>query len=119
MKMRRFRSMMTICLIFVLFAAMGSTAFATDSSSTNKFNVVVLLDASGSMASTDPQNYRFEAISQFINLLTETGNNVGAVVFSGDVSASQGVIPMNSQQVFLLWERNRSYLFPMKRKYSE
>lgn len=35
----------------------------------NRFNVVVALDASGSMKNTDPNGLRYEAISQFFGLL--------------------------------------------------
>ena len=63
----------------------------------NRFNVVVVLDASGSMKSTDPNGYRFEAISQFTNLLAEQGNYLGGIVFSTNISVDQTPIAVNSQ----------------------
>ncbi len=97
MKKNLFRDVVATCLVIIMMMTLGGFALADGYASTNKFNVAIVLDASGSMASTDPNGYRFEAISQFVNLLTETGNNVGAVIFSGDIAASQNVLPMNNQ----------------------
>lgn len=66
------------------------TAFGADSTeSTNRYNVVVAMDASGSLVNsggTDPDGFRFEALSLFMNLLAEQGNQVGGVVFSDKVT---------------------------------
>lgn len=97
MKGNLFRDVIAICLVIILMTFLGGGALADDGVSTNKFNVAIVLDSSGSMAGTDPNGYRFEAISQFVNLLTEKGNNVCAVVFSGDIAASQSVQSMNNQ----------------------
>ena len=96
MKNRWLRAVIAACLVIILMLPSGVVALADGDESINKYNVVIVLDASGSMDTTDPNGYRYEAISQFINLLTETGNNVGAVVFTENVAASQNVIPMNS-----------------------
>ena len=64
---------------------------------TNRFNVVVVLDASGSMTSTDPSGYRYEAINQFASLLAEKGNVVGGIVFSTGINAQISPFPINSQ----------------------
>lgn len=68
---------LALCLSFVTIPA----AFA-DTGSMNRFNVEIVLDASGSMASTDPYGYRYDAISLFTNLLAEEGNVLGGTVFS-------------------------------------
>lgn len=51
-------------------------------------NVMLVIDGSGSLTNkktaTDPDGYRYDAIDLFLALLTENGNNVGAVVFNGD-----------------------------------
>lgn len=66
----------------------GSAVAVTPSSSINRFNVVVVLDASNSMNYTDPKGLRYEAIGQFFDLLTESGNSLGGVVFSNEVEAT-------------------------------
>ncbi|MBR3224463.1 MAG: VWA domain-containing protein [Atopobiaceae bacterium] len=63
----------------------------------NRFNVVMVLDASGSMKTTDPDGLRFEAINQFTNLLANSGNELGGVVFTTAVEAQQDLAPVKSQ----------------------
>ena len=53
----------------------------------NRFNVAIVLDASGSMRNTDPNGYRYEAIGQFTGLLAQSGNVLGGVVFHDGVEA--------------------------------
>lgn len=64
----------------------------------NRFNVMVVLDSSGSMDDTDPSGLRFDAISQFTNLLAEHGNNLGGIVFSTDILFNQAPKSINSLQ---------------------
>ncbi len=54
-----------------------------------KFNIIAVFDGSGSLEleggwKTDEHGYRYDAFSIFLNLLTERGNEVGAIVFSGN-----------------------------------
>ena len=65
----------------------------------NKFNVVVLLDASNSLKWSDENDYRYEAIGLFINLLTEEGNSIGNVIFSTHVDSKQNMISADGQKV--------------------
>lgn len=56
----------------------------------NRFNVVLVVDKSGSLRDvrghgTDPDGLRFDALRMFLGLLTESGNNVGAVVFDEQI----------------------------------
>lgn len=101
-KMRRFRKpIVLVALLAILigcFVNLNYQSALADSSSTNKYNVVVVLDASNSMNYTDPNNYRYEAIGLFINLLTDEGNYIGNVVFSNDVLSKQDIIAADGQQ---------------------
>ena len=63
----------------------------------NRFNVVMVVDASGSMNQTDPKKLRFEAINQFASLLANSGNKLGGVVFTTSVVAQSPLAPINSQ----------------------
>lgn len=63
-----------------------------------KFNVVFVVDASGSMKATDSQGWRFEAIDEFLSLLSLKGNYVGTVVFNGDIQAANGVSAVGSKE---------------------
>lgn len=69
----------------------------SENSTNNRFNVVIVLDASGSMKSTDPNGFRYEAISQFTGLLAEKGNVLGGVVFHTDVAAEKTLTHIENQ----------------------
>ena len=52
-------------------------------------NVMLVIDGSGSLTAkknvpTDPDGLRYDALDLFLALLTNDGNNVGAVVFNGE-----------------------------------
>jgi len=74
------------------------TARAAQNAANNRFNVVIVSDASGSMLSTDPEGLRFEAINQFINLLAEQGNLLGAVSFADNINASEELTKVDSAE---------------------
>ncbi|MGN1139237.1 MAG: VWA domain-containing protein [Ruminococcus sp.] len=79
-----------------LFSAYGIPVSAQQVTS-NRFNVVFVLDASGSIKSTDPNNYRFEATTYFLGLLANEGNYVGNVVFSTDIIKTTDINAINGQ----------------------
>lgn len=91
--------LLSLIVSLVLLLSVSITAFAADedASSINRFNVVVVLDASNSMNYTDPQGLRYEAISQFTGLLTEKGNYLGGIVFSNHNEAQQDPELINDQ----------------------
>ena len=64
----------------------------------NKFNVVIVLDASHSVANTDPNGLRYEAIEQFVGLLAEKGNYLGSVVFSDGIEAEKKISLIDGQE---------------------
>ena len=93
------RSISIVVLSVLLLCCSLVPAYAVDDGDgiTNRYNVVVVLDASGSMKRTDSENLRFEAISQFVNLLAEEGNWLGGIVFDTKIQARQVVAEINSQ----------------------
>lgn len=78
-------------LLSVLLAALPMSALAeAPVEGANRFNVVLVVDKSGSLCDinghgTDPDGLRFDALRMFLGLLTESGNNVGAVVFDEQI----------------------------------
>jgi Mg-chelatase subunit ChlD len=91
------KSIIALLLVMVM-ASMAITALAAeDDTLTNRYNVVVVVDASKSMETSDPNDFRFESISQFVNLLAEQGNYVGSVVFSTGISQQTDVAEVDSQ----------------------
>lgn len=86
-----------VTLIFFWVTLFPAKAAAAELDGNNRFNVVVVLDASGSMQHTDPNGYRFRAVSQFTNLLSERGNVLGGVVFHTDVVREQEPVLIQKQ----------------------
>jgi len=84
MRHKRLRLMAVIAIVFSILA--NSVLATEDNSDTNnRYNVMFVVDASGSMRSTDPDGYRFEAIKLFASLLANGGNYLGGVVFNEDI----------------------------------
>ena len=61
----------------------------------NRYNIVLVVDASGSMRSTDGSGLRFDAIGKFVALLAHRGNRVGAVVFNDGIVFKQEMTDMD------------------------
>ena len=94
MKAKTHRYIISLIFLLILLSCISTITYANDkggSSSINRFNVVVVLDASNSMNYTDPNGFRYEAISQFTSLLAEQGNYLGGIVFSNHVSAQRAL----------------------------
>ena len=87
-----------LLLLFFLIFSFGSSYAEADSSSLNRFNVVIVLDASNSMNYTDPTGLRYEAIGQFTSLLAEKGNYLGGVVFSNHIGEQSVPESINNQE---------------------
>lgn len=74
---------MVICMIWPM-VAFGEVS--KDMVKATHFNVVLAVDGSPSLVGkkgTDPNGVRYDAVELFMGLLTDKGNNVGAVVFNG------------------------------------
>lgn len=72
---------------------------AAQAASANRYNVVFVIDASGSMKSTDGAQWRHEAIDLFMGLATDTGNYMGAVVFNDGIVAQMDLQEMGSKDM--------------------
>ena len=94
---KRFFAWMTILVVLVSSFGMVLSSAAENVSTPRKFNVVFVVDASNSMNSTDSQGWRFEAIDQFLSLLSLKGNYVGTVVFNGEILHAEGVNSIESK----------------------
>ena len=89
-----------LTLVFVLITSVSMmipSVAAENANTVRKFNVVFVVDASNSMNATDSQGWRFEAIDQFLSLLSLKGNYVGTVVFNGEILTADGVSAINSK----------------------
>ena len=64
----------------------------------NRFNVMMVLDASASMGYTDRGGYRFDAMKLFTNLMADEGNVLGGEVFSTGIDLPGKLNPVNGQR---------------------
>lgn len=83
--MKRARRIVLSILCVVLLLNSFQVFSFSENEAYNKYNIVLVADSSGSMKTSDPEELRFEAISQFVGLLANKGNMVGSVVFNGDI----------------------------------
>ncbi len=86
-------------LALSLLLSMAFTAFADTGSrepKLNRYNVVFVTDASGSMKGTDPDKLRFDAIDLFVSLSAQGGNYVGSVMFGDGVVSQKPLAELNS-----------------------
>ena len=90
---KRFFPALMALLLLLLLAVPGAAAAGESSAAANRFNVVLVMDASGSMKTTDPQGYRFNAVNLFTDLLAESGNVLGCVVFSTGIDGGGSISP--------------------------
>ncbi len=97
-RLRRVMALFLALVITVVSALPLSVVGAEERNIDNRFNVVVVLDASNSMNYTDPSGFRYEAVKQFVNLLTAKGNVLGGIVFSNHITASQEPMRVDSQE---------------------
>lgn len=77
-------------------------AFADDASTSasqapaNRYNVVTVTDASGSMNETDPNGLRNQALARFVALLAQRGNKIGAVAFGEGVPLKEDLADLDT-----------------------
>lgn len=83
--MKKFIKFLTVFLTMVMVMTICAFSVSAEQKTSNRFNVVFVLDASGSMEDTDPDDLRFDATKLFLGLLANDGNYVGSVVFSTDI----------------------------------
>ena len=97
-------SALLLALLLLLSLMPGSFASAEEpNADVNRFNVVLVIDKSGSLRDangqgTDPDGLRFDAMRLFLGLLTERGNNVGAVVFDQEIRYDSGLRKMDGME---------------------
>lgn len=79
------KKVVTVLLAFLLSVVAIIPAFTESKNGKNGYNVVIAMDASGSLNATDPSNYRLSAVDLFVHLLAKDNNTLGSLSFSNDV----------------------------------
>ena len=97
-------SILALAFSLMLVSSWPGAAVAEENSSVaNRFNVMLVMDKSGSLCDargvgTDPEGLRFDAMKLFLGLLTETGNNVGVIAFDDTIRHDSGMRVINSME---------------------
>lgn len=89
------KKVLLFCLVVTLVCCAVVPVFAKEDAKTNGYNVVIAMDSSRSLEYTDPNNYRYNAVNLFIQLLANKQNKLGCLSFSGDVSNQQHLTDIN------------------------
>lgn len=94
-----------LCLVLVY--CTPATVEATTNRSGDRYNIMLVIDGSGSLASknagyTDPYNMRYELIGELMGILEEDGHSIGAVVFSGTASRSADPTDAEMEECLML-----------------
>ena len=96
----------TVLLLTALWAAAvpASSVQPYSHGKLSRFNIQLVIDGSGSLVNgsgaTDPDGLRYDAINLFLALLTNDGNNVGAIVFddkSNPFILDTGLTPLSGK----------------------
>lgn len=79
-------------LVLTMVAPVAAEA-ATTNSTGKRYNIMMVIDGSGSLTSknagnTDPKGMRYALVGELMGLLEDDGHNIGAIVFSGTQSKS-------------------------------
>ena len=97
-------TILSLILLILILLSLPSVAWAeAPVEHWNRYNVVLVVDKSGSLVcendhGTDPDGLRYEALKLFLALLTDTGNNVGAVVFDEHIRYEAAVEPLEGME---------------------
>ena len=95
---------LTLLLSMALLLSLPGAAWAEKTyGEPQRFNVVLVVDKSGSLCcengtGTDPDGLRFDALRLFLALLSEEGNNVGAVVFDEHIRLEAPIRPLSGME---------------------
>ncbi|MGV8982498.1 vWA domain-containing protein [Clostridium sp.] len=88
--------LLVFMIVIALQISCTLSAFATTGVGVSNLDVIFVLDASGSMKTSDPQEIRTEAIKMFLDMCGVEGNKVGLVAYSDNIIRVHNLDTMNS-----------------------
>lgn len=96
-----FRRALPLCAsVIVCTLSLSSSAYAADGNeggSSSKLDVVLLMDSSGSMLSTDPGNLRYEGADLLLQFL-DSDDRLALVSFAGEAKVVRPLTPFSSNE---------------------
>lgn len=96
--LRRCGVLVLAAVLLVSLLCVGASAL--DAGEVSRLNVMLVIDGSGSLTmsgGTDTKGYRYDAIDLFLALLTNDGNNVGAIVFNHNTLLNSPIAPITGK----------------------
>lgn len=89
--------LLVMALIITSFTSVQPVMAEENENNDTHYNIEIVVDASGSLKRTDPEDNRYTAIDIFLQTLRENGNKVGSVVFTDQIEEDTGLTDMNSK----------------------
>ncbi len=94
---RRLCRFMALILVFVMSLGVFTSQAEPTGATASRYNVIFVLDASGSMKQTDSALWRYEAMDLFLGLATDEGNRIGAVIFNEGIAGKIDLQEVNGK----------------------
>ncbi|MGH4138184.1 vWA domain-containing protein [Clostridium sp.] len=88
--------LLVFMIVITLQISCTLSVFAKTGVGVSNLDVIFVLDASGSMKTSDPQEIRIEAIKMFLDMCGVAGNKVGLVAYSDNIIRVHNLDTMNS-----------------------
>lgn len=95
-----------ISMIMVVCIAASLFCFPTEASSPiygKRYNIMLVVDGSGSLDRTDKQGMRYELVGDLLGVLENNGHNIGAIVFSGNTMTDSSDAQMAQA---IMWQQD-------------
>lgn len=83
-------------IVLTLLISCAASVLAKTNDGVSNLDVIFVLDVSGSMKTSDPEEIRTEAIKMFLDMCGVTGNKVGLVAYSDNIVREHNLAAMNS-----------------------
>ncbi len=93
---KKIKSILVITVILVFQLGSIPLVNAQNNTPSSNLDVVFVLDSSGSMKESDPEEIRTEAIKMFLDMSQVQGNKVGLVAYSDNVVREHNLDTINS-----------------------
>lgn len=96
MSLKKGYKLLLVMLIVIIQALYIPEVYAEGTSHSN-LDTVFLLDSSGSMKESDPEEIRTEAIKMFLDMSEDSGNKFGLVAYSDNIVREHSLDAVNSK----------------------
>ena len=91
---RQFKALLVLIMIFIII----SPARVMANPSEAKLDAVLVIDSSLSMQTNDPKKLGLEAVKMFVDMLGETGNQVGIVTYAKKANKTYPMTQVSTQK---------------------